>query len=223
MRVVWQSESDPFCRRVLASRWPGLPIDADVRELRSDSVERPDVLCGGFPCQDISSTGKRAGIDGERSGLWRDFCRLIRELRPRYVIVENVAALRSRGLDRVLGDLAACGYDAEWDCIPARAVGSPQERDRIWIVAYPSRDAEARTEAQAGTIRERIGAGRESRGAPGRSEWWSAEPDVGRVADGVPDRLDRLASLGNALVPQIAEWVGRRILDYERRVNDAAA
>jgi DNA (cytosine-5)-methyltransferase 1 len=97
-----------------------------------------DVLAGGFPCQDLSYAGKGAGIDGERSGLWGEYARLIRELRPRYVVVENVTALLARGMGRVLGDLAACGYDAEWDCIPAAAVGAPHRRDRVWIVAYPN-------------------------------------------------------------------------------------
>jgi site-specific DNA-cytosine methylase len=97
-----------------------------------------DVLCGGFPCQDISVAGRGEGIDGARSGLWGEYARLIRELRPRYVVVENVAALLARGMERVLGDLAACGYDAEWDCIPASAVGAPHRRDRVWLVAYPN-------------------------------------------------------------------------------------
>ena len=95
-----------------------------------------DVICGGFPCQDISVAGKGAGIGGERSGLWSEYARIIGEVRPRYVIVENVAALLGRGLERVLGDLAALGYDAEWHCIPASAVGAPHRRDRVWIVAY---------------------------------------------------------------------------------------
>jgi DNA (cytosine-5)-methyltransferase 1 len=96
-----------------------------------------DVLCGGFPCQDLSLAGKGAGIEGSRSGLWREFARLIGELRPRYVIVENVPALTFRGLDRVLADLAACGFDAEWDHLPAAAFGAPHRRDRLWLVAYP--------------------------------------------------------------------------------------
>jgi site-specific DNA-cytosine methylase len=97
-----------------------------------------DVICGGFPCQDISAAGSRVGIDGERSGLWSEYARLIGELRPRYVIVENVADLLIRGLAIVLGDLAAIGYDAEWHCIPAAAVGADHWRDRLWIIAYPN-------------------------------------------------------------------------------------
>ncbi len=104
------------------------------------SGPRIDGICGGFPCQDISTAGKGAGIDGARSGLWSEYARLIGELRPRYVFVENVAALLGRGLGRVLGDLAALGYDAEWHCIPASAVGAPHRRDRVWIVAYAANE-----------------------------------------------------------------------------------
>jgi hypothetical protein len=109
------------------------------------NVERPDVICGGFPCQDISNAGKRAGIDGERSGLWSEYARVIGELRPRYVIVENVAALLGRGLERVLGDLAALGFDAEWHCIPASAVGAPHDATgfSLWPTPVKS-DGQAR-------------------------------------------------------------------------------
>lgn len=226
MRVAWQCESDEFCRRVLARHWRGVPCYPDVRELAAPTAEPVDVLCGGFPCQDISIVGRGAGIDGERSGLWGEYARLIGDLRPGYVIVENVSALLTRGLDRVLGDLAALGYDAEWDCIPASAVGAPHRRDRVWIVAYPSRDAARGVCTPAGAERERVGTCGESSGARPvayTSSWWVTEPDVGRVAHGIPARVDRLRSLGNALVPQIAEWLGRRILDYERSVTDAAA
>jgi DNA (cytosine-5)-methyltransferase 1 len=199
-----------------------------------------DVLCGGFPCQDISVAGRGEGIDGARSGLWGEYARLIRDLRPRYVIVENVAALLARGMERVLGDLAACGYDAEWDCIPASAVGAPHRRDRVWLVAYPQRpgleghggdagqpevaeprdgralaDAAGRGRGSARPVRPAETGGAGPLGEPARSGWWELEPDVGRVAHGIPSRVDRLRALGNALVPQIAEWLGRRILDAE--------
>ena len=141
MTTVAFCEQDAFCQHVLAQHWPGVPIYDDVRTLTTDTLRRDgiaavDVICGGFPCQDISLAGAGAGIKGERSGLWSEYARLIGELRPRFVVVENVAALLSRGLDRVLGDLAALGYDATWDCIPASAVGAPHRRDRVWIVAY---------------------------------------------------------------------------------------
>ena len=244
-------EINPFARRVLAKHWPKVPCYDDVRTvnasgLDADGVARPDVICGGFPCQDISLAGAGAGLAGERSGLWSEIARLTGELRPRYVLVENVAALLGRGLDAVLGDLAALGYDAEWHCIPASAVGAPHRRDRIWIVAYPnaaerwphsaSRGRMARAnaipqgqesagrfgaggEAVANTSRQLLdwswATGAEGRTKPSNGGWWSAEPDVGRMAHGVPARVDRLRSLGNAVVPQIPEMIGRAILAAE--------
>jgi DNA-cytosine methyltransferase len=148
MRTVAFCEIEPYCRAVLRKHWPNVPCYDDVRTLTADRLEQtellPDVICGGFPCQDISIAGKGAGIEGERSGLWKEYARIIGELRPRYVIVENVAALLGRGLGRVLGDLAALGYDAEWHCIPASAVGAPHRRDRLWLVAYPQVDLKRR-------------------------------------------------------------------------------
>jgi len=155
MRTVAFCEIDPFCRKVLAKNFPGVPCYDDVRtltaaRLRADGIAA-DVICGGFPCQDISTAGKGAGIDGERSGLWADYARIIGELRPRNVIVENVAALLGRGLGRVLGDLAALRYDTEWHCIPASAVGAPHVRDRVWIIA----DAAEKRQSEAGQLRYR--------------------------------------------------------------------
>lgn len=135
--VRWQVEIDPWCRRVLETHWPHVYRHDDVRTAGAHNLEAVDVLVGGFPCQDISVAGRGAGITGARSGLWREYARIIRELRPRYVVVENSPALLGRGLGRVLGDLAEIRYDAEWDCLPMSAFGANQQRDRIWIVAYP--------------------------------------------------------------------------------------
>jgi DNA-cytosine methyltransferase len=140
MRSVWQCEIDPYAQRVLEKHWPDVLRVPDIRHVGARTVPYVDVICGGFPCQDISIAGAGAGIDGERSGLWSEYARVVGELRPRYVVVENVSVLLARGLGRVLGDLAALGYDAEWDCIPASAVGAPHQRDRIWLVAYPNGD-----------------------------------------------------------------------------------
>ena len=135
-------EIEEFPRRVLQKHWPDVPCYRDVRELTAERLAADgiavDVICGGFPCQDISTAGKGAGLAGERSGLWSEIARLVGELRPRFVIVENVAALLGRGLGDVLGDLASLRDDADWHCIPASAVGAPHRRDRVWIVAYPS-------------------------------------------------------------------------------------
>lgn len=265
-KTVAFCEIEEFPRCVLAKHWPGVPIHRDVRELKAEHVGAVDVICGGFPCQDISFAGKGAGIEGARSGLWREYARLIGELRPDYVIVENVAALLGRGLNVVLGDLAALGYDAVWHCIPASAVGAPHRRDRVWIVAYvrgeqhevegheawrkitarlhealadaeSERRAETREYCEQSTERAAGGAvlahpmrcGSQGQGRPinaGNSEargnrqvdrtiydsGWAAEPDVGRVAYGVPFGVERLTGLGNAVVPQIPEVIGRAIL-----------
>jgi DNA (cytosine-5)-methyltransferase 1 len=224
-RTVAFCEIDPFCRKVLAKHWPSVPCYEDVRtltaeRLASDGIE-VDVICGGFPCQDISEAGQRAGIDGERSGLWAQYARLIGELRPRIVIVENVAALARRGLGRVLGDLAAIRYDAEWDCVGADALGASQHRSRLWLLAYPhnarlQRPVWSRQSTAPGTWR-----------APAHSEplrsalgYWPPRPrevaDIPRMADGPADRTHRLRSLGNAVVPQIPEMIGRAILEADR-------
>ena len=139
--VGWETvgfcEIDPYCQKVLRKHWPDVPIYEDVKKLDGRTVGHVDIITGGFPCQDISYAGKGAGILGERSGLWSELCRIIGEVRPRYAVLENVAALLNRGLDRVAGDLAEIRYDAEWHCISAAHVGAPHLRDRVWIIAYP--------------------------------------------------------------------------------------
>lgn len=139
-KTVAFCEADPKCRKVLKKHWPGTKIYIDVttltkKRLAAAGITAIDVITGGFPCQDISLAGNGVGIGGSRSSLWKEFARLIGEVRPLYAIIENVSALRSRGLEKVICDLAAIGYDAQWHCIPASAVGAPHQRDRIWIVA----------------------------------------------------------------------------------------
>jgi DNA (cytosine-5)-methyltransferase 1 len=349
MPVAWQVELDPYCRAVLARHFPEARRYEDIQEVGADNLEAVDLICGGFPCQDLSPAGKGAGLDGARSGLWSEFARIVCELRPRYVVVENVPALLTgKGkrwdrapVGRVLGDLAEAGYDAEWACLSAREFGAPHLRKRVWLVAYPARDAEAGAASESGAERKRAGPGgpeggagelpdadrdrcpqgvclaagageparpadalrrragaavadaegeperaglragetprqrrrrppdrggargdvadpkrggrqgradqprrddparaaalgREGTAHPARggeegrprrrlpaSKSWGAEPDVGRVADGIPARVDRLAALGNALLPQIAEWIGHRILEYEQSTEEA--
>ena len=255
-------EPNPFCQAILKKHWPTVPVYEDVRELSAERLANDgiafDAICGGFPCQDISVAGKGAGLAGARSGLWWEFHRLIAETKPKWVIAENVSALRSRGLDEVLGSLAALGYDAEWHCIPASAVGAPHRRDRIWIVAYPNGQQQqpmlsrcgvegSRAIAPTGALDVDVAGGGadgawqsnvadsykprlEGRlrrilqecagklpigtsGSRGVAEFWRTEPNVGRVADGIPARAHRLKSLGNAVVPQIPEIIGRVIND----------
>ena len=267
MVCKWQVEIDPYARAVLNKHWPEVPKHDDVRTFPPQGEWGVDVIRGGFPCQDISVAGKGAGLAGARSGLWYEYARIIGELRPRYVIVENVAALLTRGADVVLGTLASLGYDAEWHVIPASAVGAPHRRDRLWIIAFRNSDSEreadvpdafsvadamqrdgaAGSPAMAGR-RLHAGGGQcnrwpgcagqagkgacdvadadkprlegrdgptdvELHGGPGQVRptgagrvqgwdgggWWSVEPEVGRVAHGVPARVDRLRCLGNAV------------------------
>lgn len=140
MQVIWQVEKDPYCLKVLARHWPNVERYEDVKEVGRHNLQPVDLICGGFPCQDVSLAGKRAGLQGERTTLWREFARIIRELRPRWVLAENVPGLLSsdKGMffGQVLRDLAACGYDAEWQVLPAAAFGAPHKRDRVFIVAY---------------------------------------------------------------------------------------
>jgi len=136
MECRWQVEIDPYAQRVLAKHWPNVRRWDDVRTWPQADTERVDCIIGGFPCQDISYAGRGAGLDGECSGLFFEAIRVVRQLQPRYVLLENVAALLSRGLDRVVGELAQIGYDSEWHCLPAGAFGAPHIRDRVFVLGY---------------------------------------------------------------------------------------
>jgi len=251
METVAFCEIEPFPRAVLRKHWPHVPCYDDIRTLTAERLSEDgitaDVICGGFPCQDISVAGRGEGITGKRSGLWSEYARLISDIRPRYVIVENVAALLGRGMGRVLGDLAEIGYDAEWAVISAAAVGAPHIRERVWILAYPrhkgicesgvnsdacqesrflrricinglSGGREEKSDVLADNNRSQCkGGGVSSRiyqenGNAGSASWWKTEPSVGRVANGIPNRPHRLKGLGNAVVPQIPEIIGRAII-----------
>lgn len=214
----WQVEIDPFSRRVLEKHWPLVRRHDDVHTFpRGDPKDwRVDLIAGGFPCQDVSNAGPKIGLEGRRSGLWEQYHRVVRILRPRFVLVENVAALLVRGIDRVLGDLASLGFDAEWACIPAAAVGAAHIRERVFILAYADCGGRQQGKGPTGAILW----GQKPRNVGARlsgCDEWDPEPDVGRMAYGIPSRMDRVERLGNAVVPQVAEWLGGRIL---RRVND---
>jgi len=290
-QTAWFCERDPYCQRVLGKHWPGVPIYDDATNL-PDDVERVDVITAGFPCQPVSYAGRRRAQQDER-WLWPYVERCIRVLRPRGVMLENVPGLFTAGFDDVIGGLAACGYDAEWDCIPAAAVGAPHLRDRVFIIATPMADApqlqrdggddnprecpqgqplpesgngswpspmadaDCATRAAAGAAAQALHGPRQVKRLGRRggllkdSGWpspmadaecsrqreqgqprrpihsatgsagqvhrplndgiWAAEPNVGRVANGVPHRVDRLRALGNAVVPQVAEHVGHQL------------
>lgn len=221
MQTVAFCEIQPFQRRILAKHWPKVPIYDDVRTLSSERLAADgigvDLICGGFPCQDISEAGKLGGIEAERSGLWSEYARLIRELRPRLVIVENVADLLIRGIDRVLGDLAALRMDAWWSTLRGCDIGAPHIRDRVWIVAYPEGSEEGR--AQAENCHREFEKARAYQGSQtGRrigdfgGKDWRPEPGICRVDDGFQSNVDEVSAYGNAVIPQIPEIIGRAIL-----------
>lgn len=278
MRVIWQAEIEPYCARVLAKHWPTVPNLGDVNTIEWSEVERPDLICGGFPCQPVSVAGRRLAQDDER-WLWPAFVAAVRTLRPRFVFVENVPGLLTAGFGDVVADLAELGYDVDWECLPAAAVGAPHLRFRLFVVAHangqhateepvaiagsgsapladgdgphgfmahpegiairaglcasePAEQWRGRSGDSGGAVAvaHTQGIGRRPFGADDAREAWSdhiarhagqlpgaepwpTEPDVGRVADGVPSRVDRLRALGNAVVPPLAEWVGRRIME----------
>ena len=212
-------EIEPYCRAVLAKHWPSVKQYHDVRTLTADTLRSDgiavDVICGGFPCTDISVAGKGLGITGPQSGLWREYARIIGELRPAFVIVENVSALLGRGLADVLGDLAALGYDAEWHCIPAGHVGAPHQRDRIWIVAYLNQkgctNTKGRTRHAEQARRQILTANSVGR----RSHRWQTKSEMVRVVHGVSVDVDAVGTLGNAVVPQIPDLIGKAIMQAE--------
>ena len=176
---------------------------------------------GGFPCQDVSLAKTDArGLDGNRSGLWTEYARIIRILRPRYIAVENVPGLFIRGFDRVLGDLAALGFNAEWSIVSACSMGAPHTRERMFILGYAEEVSPGRNEGQ-GAPRRGLSM---PRNRPCES-WphWASEPDLARVAYGVPNGMDRLGAVGNAVVPQVAEWIGRRLIEAMRKVRSCSS
>lgn len=214
-------EWNPFCQQVLSKHWPLVPIHDDISTFFPE-LGSADIITGGFPCQDISVAGKQAGIkEGTRSGLFFELVRVVRAVRPKYVVLENVAAIVSQGLDIVLGSLAEAGYDTEWACIPARDVGAVHKRDRWWLIAYPNgtgaqgqRRERELSEAQGEEpviwrpcdLESRVG-----------SDWRSylSEPLLCRGDDGLSGRVDRLTALGNSIVPQVAAVVLSRVLELE--------
>jgi DNA (cytosine-5)-methyltransferase 1 len=287
LKVIWQSEIDPYCCKVLKKHWPEVPNYGDIRTIEWERIERPDVICGGYPCQPFSTAGKRRGEQDPRH-LWPLMLNAIRHFRPRYAIMENVRGHLSLGFGTVLGELANLGFNAEWQVLPASAFGAPHRRDRVFIVAYPDGERTHRTqidptdaqlstfpnvgergialadtdnsrgrtpergmvfgenalqtwrERQARALNEfggrgatvadtdggrreqcepetepvsRFGCGGERNN---HATQWQVEPDVGRLANGVSNRVDRLRGLGNAVVPHVAEFVGHCIIENSK-------
>jgi len=223
-KTIGFCEIDPFASAVLKKRFPGVPNYGDILKLTSsklqqDNITSIEVLCGGFPCQDISLPAHGKGIYGEQSGLWFEYERLIAEMGPRWVIIENVAALRSKGLITILQNLSEIRYDAEWHCIPGTYVGTAHRRDRIWIIAYPRN----KPRLQTLEISRPIGSKRDAwhnvnriswQQIPGTS-WRIPKPISYRSSDAIPYRVERLKAIGNAVIPFIPKLIGEAILKEE--------
>ncbi len=214
MRCVWQCEIDDYATKVLEKHWPNVHRERDIRECGKHNLERVDVICGGFPCQDISNANVNAvGITGKRSGLWFEYERIIRELQPRMVVIENVKELSFRGLDRVLGGIASIGFDAEWQTISCWPFGSHHKRKRLYIVAYRPNSNRFRWQRGPYTIKQ-AWSNAQFTGLVRRV--LRASVSAGkheRVSDGIRNRVDRLRCLGNAVVPQVAEYIGRQVVE----------
>lgn len=254
-------EIDKHCQKVLQKNFPNIPIFSDIKELSGEQFKgNVDVVCGGFPCQDISVAGKKKGLIDEegqttRSGLWFEYKRLIQEIQPKLVIIENVANMRNIGLARVLKDLWTLGYDAEWHIISARSVGANHLRERIWIIAYPN-NARLERSGRPGETCEtctQISFGSSimqnessdsdmsrlwrpftseeekqqwwSKATSSFCDWWQTESRICGMDDGLPEQLDRttrakrerarkerIKQLGNSVVPQIIELIGRELI-----------
>ena len=254
LRTIWQIEKDPFCRRVLTKHWPDVPKFDDITQTDPRTLPRPDILCGGFPCQDLSTAGKMAGLGGKKSGLWFNLYEYISVLRPSIIILENVPNVVNLGLPAICGAMAEIGYDMQWGIVSAASMGAPHLRRRWFAVAYPNDEglrlserireectekifASSNGEAQAATNTtcvnvqkkcqpgameapqdrpakfKRIGSN--TRGIHPGNYWegFPTQPGICRRDDGIPDRVDRIRSLGNSIVPQCAEYIGRLIVN----------
>ncbi len=243
MSIVAFCEIEEYPRRVLRRHWPDVPIYDDVRTLDAAALRRDgvtaDVVCGGWPCQDLSPAGTGAGLDGARSGLWSEVARILGDVRPRWAVLENSSNLLgiNGGSDfgRVLGDLAALGYDVEWHCLPAAAFDAPHIRDRLWIVARRGRTAADADEngryGRPRAVGQTQGRRQSAHGGPAPHPYghaafgaaiarrerhtWEPEPDVVRVVHGAPNRVERIRALGNLNPPIVPELIGRAILEAE--------
>ena len=258
MKITWQVEIDEFCNKVLAKHWPHVKRYGDIRSVGKANLEPVDLICGGFPCQPFSCAGKRKGAEDDRA-LWPEMFRVIQEIRPRWIVGENVAGIISMELDNCISDLEREGYSVQTFIIPACAVGAPHRRDRVWIVAQYSKDDAESGERLSGHTNESVISGGETRkeccrsgseslpnstherlqgsleairkegqepndellhgcGGEWTEPWFEVATRLCRVDDGLPrqmDRVKRLKALGNAVVPQIVEIIGRAIMEIE--------
>lgn len=225
-RTVCAVEIEPYCRQVLLQRQrdeilPWFPIWDDIQTFDGEPWRGiADIVCGGFPCQDISAAGKGAGLEGKRSGLWGEMARVVSDVRPRYVFVENSPVLTIRGLGTVLRDLASMGYDAKWCVLGAEALGFPHKRERIWIVAHAhGLRLEAYRDTRSSREIQEIRSSVETYGTDPKLWLQSTSSKYHRSNDGYTNRVDRFKAIGNGQVPAVAAaaW---RILNGDLRKRE---
>ena len=216
LNILGFCEIEPYAQKVLNKNFPGVPVYKDIKELNGNKFKDIDLITGGFPCQDISIAGYGKGIEGDRSGLWSEMLRVISEIRPRFALIENVSAITFRGGTRVVSDLAEIGYDTEWQTISAAYVGALHRRNRMWFVSYPSdsrsehsKHGEGQTDPEQTEMVRQCQRGLFGNKGEFREEIRSTE--FVRKSNGIPHRMDRIKGLGNAIVPQVAEIIMKKI------------
>ena len=209
-------EIDPYCQKVLKKHWPNVPIHDDIKTFTAKPFQY-DAICGGFPCQSISTAGKGEGItETSKSGMWFELIRTIRMVRPKYFILENVSAILANGLDIVLRDIYEAGYDAEWCCIPSSFVGACHQRNRWWLVGFPSDPDSNGLQRKVGSrVYRPTWKTQNIRRINPNWRQYISEPTIRRGDDGLRNRVDRLKALGNSVVPQVAAIPLQRVLDLE--------
>lgn len=223
MQTIAFCEIDPFCRKVLKKHWPEVPIHEDIKTLDGKHYRGTiDVVCGGFPCQDLSQSGLQRGFDGDRSSLYSEMLRIIGECKPKWAIFENVTNLLNgnHGLwfSVFLNDLAAIGFDAQWHCISASEFNAAHARDRVWIIAYPnSSNGEGLDFPQPLCTHSEESRRRQHSRAIDACLPADDYANGGRDSYDVPRVMDRLRSLGNAVVPQIPELIGKAIIQANNK------
>lgn len=231
---VAQVEINEFALRVLEKHWANIPKFKDVRDVGKHNLPNADLICGGFPCQDVSLAGQRAGLEGKRSTLWSEFHRIVCEIRPRWVVIENVPGLLSSDngefFTKIFRELSQSGYDAEWRIISASDLGAPHIRERLFIIAYPNgyigldgvlqtgRDTFSEWRKKSVWGFDWSKSKMESRPATILQRWQRLavrQSPLIRMDDGIPDVVERLHATGNAVVPQVAEFIGHCIMKAE--------
>lgn len=218
-KPIGYCEIERYAQGIIASRiadgeLPVAPIYPDITKLRGE-INTADIITGGFPCQDISVAGSGKGLGGERSGLFFEIIRLTKETRAPFVFLENVPAIRTRGLREVIRAFTEIGYDCRWTCLSASSVGAKHKRERWFLLAHSNgaRFQKERSKQQATRLKHSCVLGNENDNwSEPEKSWWSTEPNVGRVVDGCPNRVDRIKALGNGVVPLQAKTAFEKLM-----------